>query len=221
MAPAAAAVDEDTENVHKFTGTTQSIEDSHIMTITRNSYPCTLTDFMLYLFTNPNHKLVNTVPLTVVKAVDDAKSTTKQQQEAKIAFMVVCVVQLKTMNQIQGNPELHLSGNNTIKYEDIAKYMGTKQRISDVDLDLANQLVATEGATVVNGAVGRGKVKVVVCLSNISYRAVQSGISFLYRQCVLERTAEIKHGLVLHSKGPKRKSRQLEQDLRLTIRNGK
>ena len=70
---------------------------------------------------------------------------------------------------------------NAINYENIAKYMGTKRKIVDVDPDLANRLAATEGAAVLNRAGGRGKVKVNVRLSDSSYSAVQSGISFLYR----------------------------------------
>ena len=159
------------EDIHDFTGTTQSIEDSHIVTNTRNTYNRTLTDFMIYLFTNSNLKLVNIARLTAAKEVDDARQTTKQR-EAKRAFRAECVVQLKRMNRIEGNPPIHLSGPNAINYEDIAKYMGTKQRIVDVDPDLANRLAATDGAAVLNSASGRGKVKVVVRLSDSSYSAV-------------------------------------------------
>ena len=76
------------------------------------------------------------------------------------------------MNRIEGNPPIHLSGPNTINYEDIAKYMGTKRRIVDVDPDLANRLAAMDGAAVLNSAGGRGKVKVVMRLSDSSYSAV-------------------------------------------------
>jgi len=38
--------------VHDFTGNTQLVEDSYIVTSTRTTYTHTLTDFMLYLFTN-------------------------------------------------------------------------------------------------------------------------------------------------------------------------
>ena len=48
-----------TEDIHDFTGTVQSIEDSHIVSNTRMTYNRTLTDFMIYLFANQNHKLVN------------------------------------------------------------------------------------------------------------------------------------------------------------------
>ena len=46
------------DNVHDFTGTTQSVEDSHVVTNTRNTYNHSLTDFMLYLFSNSNIKLI-------------------------------------------------------------------------------------------------------------------------------------------------------------------
>ena len=206
--------------VHDFTGTTQSVEDSHIVTNTRNTYNRTLTDFMIYLFTNSNSKLVNIAPLTAAKMVDDARATRKQR-EAKRAFRKECGQQLRRMNRVEGNPPIHLAGPNAINYNDIAKYMGTKRRIVDVDPDLANRLAATEGAAVLNSAGGRGKVKVAVRLSDSSYSAVQSGISFLYRQCGLERTTEIKEGLALYCKGSKRKGRQLKQDLGLAISEGK
>ena len=175
---------------------------------------------MIYLFTNSNLKLVNIARLTAAKAVDDARETTKQR-EAKRAFRAECVVQLKRMNRVEGNPPIHLSGPNAINYGDIAKYMGTKRRIVDVNPDLANRLAATEGGTVLNSSGGGGKVKVAVRLSDSSYSAVQSGISFLYRQCGRERTTEIKDGMALYCKGSKRKGRQLKQDLGLAISEGK
>ena len=88
--------------VHDFTGTTQSVEDSHIVTNTRNTYNRTLTDFMLYLFTNSNAKLVNIAPLTAAKVVDDARSTPKQR-EAKRSFRKECGNQLRRMNRIERN----------------------------------------------------------------------------------------------------------------------
>ena len=208
------------EDIHDFTGTVQSIEDSHIVTNTRLTYYRTLSDVMIYLFTNSNRKLVFIRKLRAAKKMDDARETEKQR-EAKKYFRAECVVQLKRMNRVEGNPPIHLSGKNAINYEDIAKYMGTKRKIVDVDPDLANRLAATEGAAVLNRAGGRGKVKVAVRLSDSSYSAVQSGISFLYRQCGLERTTEIKEGLALYCKGSKRKGRQLKQDLGLAISEGK
>ena len=221
VAPAASEeVPIPAEDIHDFTGTTQAVEDSHIVTNTRNTYNRTLTDFMIYLFTNSNDKLVDIAGLRVAKAVDDARETTKQR-EAKRAFRAECVVQLKRMNRVEGNPPIHLSGPNAINYGDIAKYMGTKRRIVDVNPDLANRLAATEGGTVLNSSGGGGKVKVAVRLSDSSYSAVQSGISFLYRQCGQERTTEIKDGMALYCKGSKRKGRQLKQDLGLAISEGK
>ena len=208
------------ENVHDFTGTTQSVEDSHIVTNTRNSYTRMLIDFMLWLFTHSHCKLVNIEPLRAAKLIDDGKRTTKQR-EAKKEFRAACAVQLKRMNRIEQNSPIHVSGPDAILYEDIAKYMGSKRKIVNVDPDLANRLAAEEGAAVVNSAGGRGKIKVAVRLSDSSYSAVQSGISFLYRQCGLERSTEIKEGMALYCKGSKRKGRQLKQSLGLVISEGK
>ena len=208
------------DNVHDFTGTTQSVEDSHIVTNTRNSYTRTLIDFMLWLFTHSHCKLVNIEPLRAAKLIDDGKRTAKQR-EAKKDFRAACAVQLKRMNRIEQNSPIHVAGPNAILYEDIAQYMGSKRKIVNVDPDLANRLAAEEGAAVVNSAGGRGKIKVAVRLSDSSYSAVQSGISFLYRQCGLERSTEIKEGMALYCKGSKRKGRQLKQSLGLVISEGK
>jgi hypothetical protein len=184
------------------------------------TYNRTLTDFMLYLFTNLNRKLVNLAPLRAAKAVDDARGTEKQRKAQKY-IRLECVKQLKRMNRMERNPPIHLSGPNAIDYEDIANFMGTKRKIVDVDPDLANRLAATEGAAVLNRAGVRGKVKVAVRLGDSSYSAVQSAIAFLYRQCGLERNTEIKERLALYCKGSKRKGRQLTQDLGLAISEGK
>ena len=74
--------------------------------------------------------------------------------------------------------------------------MGTKWCIVSVDPELANQLAAEEGAAVVNGAGGGGRIRVAVQLSN-SYSTMQNAISLLYHQCRLKRPTEIKDGLVL------------------------
>ena len=41
-----------TENIQDFTGTVRLVEDRHIVSNTQMTYNCTLTDFMIYLFTN-------------------------------------------------------------------------------------------------------------------------------------------------------------------------
>ena len=115
------------EDIHDFTSTVQSIEDSHIVTNTRITYNRTLTDIMIFLCTNSNHKLVNIARLRAAKAVDDARGKEKQH-EAKKYFRAECVVQLKRMNRVEGNPPIHLSGPNAFSYGDIAKYMGTKRK---------------------------------------------------------------------------------------------
>ena len=208
------------EEIHDFTGTTQSVEDSHIVSNTRTTYSRSLTDFMIWLFSFSRNKLVNQEALIAAKAEDDRRETEKQRK-AKKGFWAECMRQLKRMNRIEGNSPIHLSGPNAIAYDDIAKYMGTKRRIVSVDPDLANQLAAEEGALVVNYAGGGGKVKVAVRLSDSSYSAIQSAISFLYRQCGIERPIEIKDGLALYCKGSKRKGRKLKQSLGLVISEGK
>ena len=81
---AAPAVSEEVsvpaEDIHDFTGTVQSIEDSHIVTNTRITYNRTLTDIMIYLFTNSNRKLVTIARLRAAKAVDDARGTKKERE---------------------------------------------------------------------------------------------------------------------------------------------
>ena len=125
-APAASEeVSVSAEDIHDFTGTVQSIEDSHIVTNTRLTYYRTLSDVMIYLFTNSNRKLVNTAKLRAAKRMDDARETEKQR-EAKKYFRAECVVQLERMNRVEEKPPIHLSGPNAINYGDIAKYMGTK-----------------------------------------------------------------------------------------------
>lgn len=218
--PAAVAAAAVIDEIHDFMGTTQSVEDSHIVSNTRNTYNRSLTDFMIYLFSSSINKLVDPESLIAAKAIDDQRGTEKQRK-AKRAFRAECIRQLKRMNRVEGNPPIHLSGPNAIIYEDIARYMGTKRRIVSVDPALANRLAAEEGASVVNGAGGGGRVRVAVRLSDSSYSAVQSAISFLHRQCGLERTTEIKDGLALYCKGSKRKGRQLKQSLGLVINEGK
>lgn len=208
------------EEIHNFTGTTQSIEDSHIVYNTRNTYNRSLTDFMIWIFSFSCDKLVRQVVLIAAKVQDNQRETEKQQK-AKKKFRAECFRQLRRMNRVEGNSPIYLTGPNAIVYEDIAKYMGTKRRVVTVDPDLANPLAAEEGAEFVNCAGGGGKVKVAVRLSDSSYSAVQSVISFLYRQCGLERSTEIKDGLALYCKGSKRKGQHLKQSLGLVISEGK
>lgn len=206
--------------IHDFTGTTQSVEDSHIVTNTRNTYYRSLTDFIIWLFSCNRSKLVNLEALIAAKAEDDQRQTEKQRKTKKI-FRAECMRQLKRMSRIEGNSPIHLSGPFAIVYDDIAKFMGTKCRVVNVDPDLANRLATEEGASVLYNAGGGGKVKVAVRLSDSSYSAIQSAISFLYRQCGLERPNDIKDGLSLYCKGSKRKGRQLKQSLGLAISEGK
>ena len=125
------------ENIHDFTGSTQSVEDSHIVTNTRNTYNRTLIDIMIWLFTHLPSKLVCIKPLTAAKLIDDSKRTTKQR-EAKRDLRAACQEQLKQMNRIEKNSPIHISGPCKILYEDIAKFMGSKRKIVEVDPELAN-----------------------------------------------------------------------------------
>ena len=206
-------------NVHDFTGTTESIENSHIVNTTRNTYNRSLTDFMLYLYVNLEHKLVSSEELDLAAAQDALRGTPKQRA-AKKFIRNECLRQLLLMNRTENNSPIHLSGPSQIVYEDITNYMGTKRKVVEVDPDLANRLAAEEGAEVINN-IGGGKIKVCVRLSDSSYSAIQSGISYLYRQSGVERTTEIKEGMSLYCKGSKRKGRQLKQSLGLAITEGK
>ena len=83
-APAqAAARAAPVEQIHDFTGTTQSIEDSHIITNTRNTYNRSLTDFMIWLFSFSRDKLVRQVALIAAKEQDDQRPTVKQRNAKK------------------------------------------------------------------------------------------------------------------------------------------
>ena len=104
------------ENIHDFTGSTQSVEDSHIVINTRNTYNCTLIDIMIWLFAHVPSKLVCIEPLTAAKLIDDSKRTTKQR-EAKRDLRAACQEQLKRMNRIEKNSPIHISGPSTILYE--------------------------------------------------------------------------------------------------------
>ena len=89
------------------------------------TYNRTLIDIMLWLFTHILSKLVCIESRTAATLIDDSKRTTKQC-EAKRTFRVACTVQIKRMNRIEKNLPKHVSGPNTILYEDIAKYMGSR-----------------------------------------------------------------------------------------------
>ena len=209
----------DDGNVHDFTGTTESIENSHIVTNTRNTYNCSLTDFILYLYVNLKHKLVSSEELDLAVAQDALRGTPKQRA-AKKFIRNECLRQLILMNRTENNSPIHLSGPSAIVYEDIVNYMGTKRKVVEVDQYLADILLAEEGAEVVN-SIGGSKIKVCVRLSDSSYSAIQSGILILYRQSGMERTVDIKEGMSMYCKGSKRKGRQLKQSLGLAISEGK
>ena len=72
------------EEIHDFTGTTQSVENSHIVSNTRNSYYRSLTDLMIWIFSFSPHKLVNQEALIAAKAQDDQRGTEKQRKAKNI-----------------------------------------------------------------------------------------------------------------------------------------
>ena len=99
--------DDSDGNVHDFTGTTQSIENSHIVNNTRNTYNRSLTDFMLYLYVNFEHKLVSTEELDLAAAQDALRGTPKQRA-AKKFIRNECLRQLLLMNRTENNSPIHL-----------------------------------------------------------------------------------------------------------------
>ena len=102
----AVAVD-DTGNVHGFTGTTQSIENSHIVHNTRNTCNGSLIDFVLYLFVNKEHKLVDSQELELVQIQDATRETAKQRVVKKF-IRTKCLRQLQLMNRAENNSPIHL-----------------------------------------------------------------------------------------------------------------
>ena len=90
-----------------------------------------------------------------------------------------------------------------------------------MNADLAARLAAEEGNTLEGNISGENQVKVAIRLGDSSYSAVQSAVSFLYRQSGIDRSEEIKEGVSLYCKGSKRKGRKLKQDLGLEISEGK
>ena len=60
-----------------------------------------------------------------------------------------------------------------------------------------------------------------VRLGDILYSVVQNRILKLYRECGIERPAQVKSGVCLYCKGSKRKGVKLVQDLSLEVTEGK
>ena len=59
------------------------IEHSHIVPNTRNTCHRSLTDFILWLFVNKVHKLVNSEELDLAKLSDKTRPTAKQRAAKK------------------------------------------------------------------------------------------------------------------------------------------
>ena len=84
-------------------------------------------------------------------------------------------------------------------YNDIVKFMGTKRRIVTVNIDLAANVLNDGSADVSTqnevGSYLEARVDVAVRLGDSTYSAIQSAISFLYRQSGIERPEELKGGV--------------------------
>ena len=133
----------------------------------------------------------------------------------------LCHSLLERMNRKDHNSPIHLTGDVALKYEHIAKFMNTKRKVITVNADVAAQLAAQDGNTLEGNVDATNQVKVAIRLGDSSYSAVQSAVSFLYRQSGIDRSEEIKGGVSLYCKGSKRKCRKLKQDLGLEISEGK
>lgn len=132
-----------------------------------------------------------------------------------------CRSLMEAISRQEHNSPIHLVGDVSLKYEHIAEFMNTKRKVLTVNADVARRLAAEEGNEMEGDADAENQVRVAVRLGDSSYSAVQSAISFLYRQSGIERTEEIKGGVSLYCKGSKRKGRKLKQDLGLEISEGK
>ena len=82
--------------------------------------------------------------------------------------------------------------------------MVAQWKAASVNQYLANRLENEEGVVIVRNDYA-GKLKVAVQLSDSSYFAIQSVISFLYYHSGVERTISIKEGLSLYCKGSKKR----------------
>ena len=63
-------------------------------------------------------------------------------------------------------------------------------------------------------------IDVVIRIGDKSWSAVKSGISFLYRQCVIERPDYVRAGVSLYYKGPNKKWTKLVQNIGMEVTKG-
>ena len=203
------------------TGTTQTVEDSHIGASTRKNYIRTLVDFMIFMFDSNIYcsLLIDHEELKVANALDMVP-VRKRRSRKKLKLM--CAALLKKMTRVLHNSPVRLSGDNSLNYGHIAAFMNTKSKVIKVDADIAKRIAEEEGTVFNTDQVNiDGMVDVSIRLGDSSYSAVQSAISFLFRQSGVERSEAVKGGVSLYCKGSKRKGRKIKQDLGLEISEGK
>ena len=219
------------------TGSTRTVEDSHIGTSTRKNYIRICVDFMLFLFDSHPHLLVDIDVLTEANTIDinspvpprPRRRTTAAnpppndapEQRPRKKLKELCKKLMERVNRNDHNSPIRLTGDNCLAYQHIAEFMNKKRRVIAVNADVAARLAAEDGNSLEGDVDDQNQVKVAVRLGDSSYSAVQSGVSFLYRQSGVQRSAEIKEGVALYCKGSKRKGRRLKQDLGLDISEGK
>ena len=186
-------MDTEPDTILDLTGTTKDIEDSHIGDNTRNTYVRTLVDFMVFLF--HSHPLL-LVDLEVLREQNSRGGQKDLKRRCKILVQLI--------NRTDHNSPIRLTGDNdTLTYAHIASFMNTKRKVLEVNADVAAKLAEKGGSVLDVEPDEANQVKVAVRLGDSSYTAVQSAVSFLFRQSGVERSAEVKGGVSLYCKGSK------------------
>ena len=207
------------------TGTTRSIEDSHIGTSAQKNYVRTCIDFMLFLFDSHPTLLIDLETLRAANAMDllapvpvpRTRTQSIPAVQPRKNLNALCCAHMESINRKDHNSPVRLTGEDCLTYDHIAQFMNTKRKVITVNADVAARLAAEDGNTMEGNPDESNQVKVAVRLGDSSHSAVQSAVSFLFRQSGVERSAEVKGGVSLYYKGSKRKGRKLKQDLGLEI----
>ena len=118
----------------ELTGKTQSIEDSHILTGTRDTYNQQLVCFMHYLYNNHDHLLVYKDARDQAnmrdKAVESSRSNDKKRKRRikgqQNKFTNECSLQLNHMTRTENNCPVVVTGENSWDYSFISNFMNTK-----------------------------------------------------------------------------------------------
>jgi len=127
-----------------------------------------------------------------------------------------------------------------LKYDDIANFMNSKKNVCMVSKELADSWNSSKGVArnrkkrrrksstvnLSNGEeVGIGeaneKVEVLLPQGASNYGAIQSAVSFLYRECKVEMPKMMKDSISNYVKDTKRLCRRMKQALALKITEGK